>query len=59
MVRSGKQQLELQEHLDYLKQLKIRHDKVIRQTGTYYSMTPEEAACLQNSDRRIKGIVID
>lgn len=35
MVFKGKQQLELNEHLNYLKQLKIKSDMVKRATGTY------------------------
>ena len=35
MVNKGKQRMELQEHLNYLKNLKIKTDLVRRQTGVY------------------------
>ena len=58
MVTKGKQHLELQEHLNYLKQLQIKTDMVFRQTGIL-QMTQDEENYLKYSDSRIKSIVVD
>lgn len=58
MVAKGKQHLELQEHLNYLKQLQIKTNMVYRQTGML-QMSQTERDCIKFSDLRIKSIVID
>ena len=58
IVTKGKQQLELAEHLNYLKQLHVKTDMLFRQTGIF-QMSPYEEDCLKHSDARIKQIVVD